>query len=124
MAMSKFKNPFSAFTVGRLFVFLVATIALVQVASFLLNLIVQDIEIFKGGQLLIVVSIFLTFVLFIKLIFKNEFKKVDLVYVILMGLVTFLLFQYGGTYFPQIFSILGNQAVVSANSLASTIGIP
>lgn len=119
-----FKNPFRNFTIGRLFLFIVGVLALVQIFSILISLVFKNVPIFKGGQLLIVLSIFLTFALLTKIVFKQEFQKIDLLLVILMGVVTYGLFNYGSSYIPQIFSFLDSTAVDSAKNLASTLGLP
>lgn len=124
MVLSKLRNPFSAFTVQKLFLLIIGVLTLVQVFSLIISFIFKDVAIFKGGQLLIVLSIFLTFALLTRFVFKTEFQKIDLVLIIIMGGVTFILFQYGSSFFPQIFSFFGNEAVESAHSLSSTIGLP
>ena len=119
-----FRNPFIGFTKGGLFIFILAVIASVQIFSMLISTFFKTVPIFKGGQLLIIVSIFLTFILLTKVIFKGSFERMDLLFIVLMGAVTWLLFTYGGIYFPKLFSIFGDQAITSARSLASTIGLP
>ncbi len=124
MPTSKFQNPLSGFTVQRLFLFIVGILALVQIFSLIISFIFKDVGIFKGGQLLIVLSIFLTFALLTRFVFKQEFQRIDLLLIIIMGGVTYLLFTYGANYFPFLFSLIDSSAVESAQSLASTIGLP
>ena len=119
--IAKFKNPFAGFTVGKLFVFVVATIILIQVVSLLISSVFKDIEVIKTGWLLILISTGLVIIFLTKMVFRGEMGKIQIFMLILLITVTVVMYIYGSTYFPQIFSFIDSSALESSQALQSLV---
>jgi|TARA_Y100000034_G_scaffold114936_1_gene151541 hypothetical protein len=119
-----FSNPFRAFSIQKLFIFVAITIFLVQVVSLAITSVFSDVPLIKTGNLVLILSVALTFVFLANVGFSGEFKRTDILGIVLLGGITVAIYIYGGQLFPEIFSIVGDSALNSAQSLQSSIGLP
>ena len=120
-----FKNPFKEFSTGKLFVFVVALLGITQVLSLLISMMFSKVPVLKTGSLLIILAAVLGLIFLTKIVFEKESKdKINVLWFIIIVAVTVGMYYYGGKIFPQMFSILGDSALQSAQSLASSIGLP
>tara|TARA_Y100000310_G_C20583092_1_gene763981 strand:+ start:187 stop:555 length:369 start_codon:yes stop_codon:yes gene_type:complete len=117
-------NPFKAFSIQKFFVFLIVVVLSVQIISLVIHSIFPNVEVIRTGNALILISVAITFVFLANVGFKGEFGKLDILGVLLLGGLTVGMYIYGSQFFPQVFSIFGDSAMQSAQSLQSFLRLP
>ena len=108
-----------AFSLKNIVIGLVVIIFLVQIISLMLNKFFPTIEVFKTGNLLFIISVLLTAITLVNVVFRNEFNRNDFVAIFIMAGITASIWYFGGKFLPEIFSVIGNQALTSAQSIFS-----
>lgn len=120
---SKF-NILERLSVKNIFIFIIILLGGIQVMSFALTSIFPAIPLFKSGTPLLFISILLTFIFLAFAVFRGQFEKSDIIGFIIVGGFATLVFIYGSTVFPAIFSIFDNSAIESAQQLQAFLNLP
>ncbi len=121
--MSRF-NILERLSPRNIFIFIVILLGGIQLVSWALTSVFPTIPLFKSGIPLLFISILLTFIFLVMLVFRGEFKRTDIIGFVVVGGFAVLIYYFGSTVFPQLFSILDNSAIESVQIIASTIGLP
>ena len=122
--MGKFKDFFREFTIGTLFISVLALIILSQVISLLISSLFSSVPALRTGNLLILLSVGIVLIFIAQIVFKDGFNKNNTIGLLLLGALVVLMYIYGGKYFPQLFSFIDSTALESAKSLQSTLHLP
>lgn len=122
MKMTKFKNPFAEFSTGKLFMFVVSLIVLVQVISLIISSIFQSVPLLRAGYPLVILSAGLAIVFLVRLVFKKDLGKIHIFLFFILIALAVVMYMFGTTYFPQIFSFNNPNLLQSVNNLQSIIG--
>ena len=122
--MGRFKDFFREFTMGTLFISVLALLILSQVISLLISSIFSSVPILKTGSLLIILSVGIVLIFIAQIVFKNGFDKNNIIGLLLLGTMVVLMYIYGGKYFPSLFSFIDSTALESAKSLQTTLRLP
>jgi len=117
-------NPFQKINAGGVVIFLLVLLLLVQVISFIISSIFKNVPLFKGGQIVIIISAFIGLIALVKTVFKDQFDTKNILGFILIMVVVIGIYIYLPTYLPQLFSFISSSAVDSAQSLASFLNLP
>lgn len=117
-------NIFRKFTLSKFVIFIVILIFGVQIVSLMISSLFQNVPIFKGGTITVILGVFLTFVALVQVVFKGNWDRTDFLGLLFVGGLTVLAYIYLPKLFPELFSIFGNHAVESAKQLQSILGLP
>ncbi len=117
-------NVVRNFSARNILVFIVILLFGIQLVSWAITSIFPTIPLFKSGIPLFYISISLVFIFLIFAVFKGEWSKKDILGFVIVAGVTTIIYIYGSTVFPAIFSILDNSAIESADVIQSALSLP
>jgi|TARA_Y100000310_G_scaffold312884_1_gene360660 hypothetical protein len=122
--MAKFKNPLKNLSIQGIVIFVAALLFVSQILSLFITSIFKDVPVLKTGNLVILLSVGITMIFLVRVAFDGAFTRNDIIGLVLIGGITVAAFVYLPEFFPQIFSVFGDSAIQSAQSLASTLNLP